>query len=142
VNIYIPKPGEVNKDWYEVDASGKVLGRLASNIARILMGKHKPIYTPHMDVGDFVIVTNADKVIMTGKKWDTKKYYRHSGYHGGLKYRTADEMREKFIERMIEHAVKGMLPNNKMRDRRIRKLKVYRGAEHPHQAQTPKKLEF
>jgi len=142
VKTYTPKPEEIVKDWYEVDATGMILGRLASRIAQILMGKHKPIYTPHIDTGDFVIVTNADKVLMTGKKWTDKRYYRHSGYPGALKSRSALEMKEFFPERIIEFAVKGMLPNNKMKDRRIRKLKVYRGAEHPHTAQAPKKLEI
>ena len=142
VKTYTPKPAEIKKEWYEVDAKDKILGRLASEIARILMGKHKPIFSPHIDVGDFVIVTNAEKVKLTGKKWKEKRYYRHSGYIGGLKSRTAEEMRKSFPERIIEYAVKGMLPNNKLRARRMRKLKVYRGPEHPHSAQKPKKLEL
>ena len=141
MKTYVPKPGEIQKEWFEVDASGKTLGRLATKIAQVLMGKHKPIFSPHIDVGDFVIVTNIEKVVLTGKKWQDKKYYRHSGYLGGLKSRTAEEIREKFPERIMEYAVKGMLPNNKLRDRRLRKLKVYSGPEHPHQAQNPKKLE-
>ena len=142
MKTYSPKAGEIKKEWYEVDAEGKVLGRLATKITEILMGKHKPTFVPHIDVGDYVIVTNADKVVLTGKKWDDKYYYHHSGYPGGLKSRSAAEVKEKDPTRIIEHAVRGMLPNNKLRDRRMKKLKIYTSTEHPHEAQNPKKLEI
>ena len=133
---------EVEKKWYVVDASGKVLGRLANKIAVVLMGKHKPTYTPHVDTGDYVIVVNADKVVLTGKKLDQKKYYRHSGYPGGLKELTARQMFEKHPEKVVYLAVKRMLPKNKLGRKMLKKLKVYVGPEHPHQAQKPEPLEF
>ena len=133
---------EVEKKWYVVDASGKVLGRLANKIAVVLMGKHKPTYTPHVDTGDYVIVVNADKVVLTGKKLDQKKYYRHSGYPGGLKELTARQMFEKHPEKVVYLAVKRMLPKNKLGRKMLKKLKVYAGPEHPHQAQKPEPLEF
>ena len=133
---------DVEKKWYVVDASGKVLGRLANKIAVVLMGKHKPTYTPHVDTGDYVIVVNADKVVLTGKKLDQKKYYRHSGYPGGLKELTARQMFEKHPEKVIYLAVKRMLPKNKLGRKMLKKLKVYAGPEHPHQAQKPEPLEF
>ncbi|MCL5037730.1 MAG: 50S ribosomal protein L13 [Chloroflexi bacterium] len=142
MNTYSPKAGEIKREWHVVDAEGKVLGRLATRIAEILMGKHKPTFVPHIDVGDFVIVTNADKVVLTGAKWSDKQYYHHSGYPGGISSRNAEKVKEKFPERIIEHAVRGMLPNNKLRDRRMRKLKVYTTSDHPHEAQGPKKLEI
>lgn len=142
MKTYSVKPGEVERNWWVVDAEGKTLGRLASQIATILRGKHKPIYTPHVDCGDFVIVVNADKVELTGNKLDTKIYYRHSQYPGGLYTRTAREFREKAPDRMIEKAVKGMLPKNRLARKQIRKLKVYAGPTHPHQAQQPKPLEL
>jgi large subunit ribosomal protein L13 len=125
-----------------VDAKGKTLGRLASEVARILRGKHKPQYTPHVDTGDFVIVINAAQVELTGKKWSKKMYYRHSGYPGGLKVTPAAEMRAKHPERLIELAVKGMLPKNTLGRQQFKKLKVYAGSEHPHQAQKPEVLEL
>ena len=139
---YLAKPEEVEKKWYVVDASGKTLGRLATKIATILMGKHKPIYTPHVDTGDYVIVVNAEKIKLTGKKWDQKKYYRHSGYPGGLKVVTARQLLQKHPEKLIFLAVKRMLPKNKLGRKMLRKLKVYAGPEHPHQAQKPETLEL
>jgi large subunit ribosomal protein L13 len=139
---YMAKPGEVTREWYVVDASGKTLGRLATEIARILRGKHKPQYTPHVDVGDFVIVINAEKIAVTGRKLDQKRYYRHSGYPGGLRSITLRRMLEKHPERVIRLAVKGMLPKNRLGRRMLKKLKVYAGPEHPHQAQQPKPLDL
>ncbi len=137
MNTISAKPGEVQQSWYVVDATDQVLGRLATRIASILRGKHKPMFTPHVDVGDFVVVINADKVKLTGTKLDNKKYYRHSGYPGGLKTRTAREMLADRPEEVFRHAVWGMLPKNRLGRRLIGKLKVYRGADHPHQAQKP-----
>ncbi len=137
---YVAK--DVEKKWYLVDASGKVLGRLANKIAVVLMGKHKPTYTPHVDTGDYVVVVNADKIVLTGKKLDQKKYYRHSGYPGGLKELTARQMFGKHPEKVIYLAVRRMLPKNKLGRHMLRKLKVYAGPEHPHQAQKPEPLEF
>ncbi len=139
---YMAKPGEVERKWYLVDASGKTLGRLASRIATILMGKHKPIYTPHVDTGDYVVVVNAEKIVLTGKKLDQKRYYRHSGYPGGLKVVTARQLLEKHPERLIYLAVKRMLPKNALGRRMLRKLKVYAGPEHPHQAQKPEPIDL
>ena len=139
---YIAKKGEVERKWYLIDAKDKTLGRLASKIAVILMGKHKPQYTPHVDCGDFVVVINADKVKLTGAKWEKKIYYWHSGYLGGLKSRTAKEMLERKPEFLIYHAVKGMLPKNNLARRMIKKLKVYAGENHPHQAQKPEPIEI
>lgn len=139
---FMAKPGEVERKWYLVDASGKTLGRLASRIATILMGKHKPIYTPHVDTGDYVVVVNAEKIVLTGKKLDQKKYYRHSGYPGGLKVVTARQLLEKHPERLIYLAVKRMLPKNALGRRMLRKLKVYAGPEHPHQAQKPEPIDL
>jgi large subunit ribosomal protein L13 len=136
------KPGELPKKWYVIDADGKPLGRLASEVAKILKGKNKPEYTPHVDAGDFVIIVNADKVALTGNKPQTKVWYRHTGYIGGLKItRYADFLRTK-PELAIEIAVKGMLPHNTLGRLMLRKLKVYRGSEHPHQAQKPEALEL
>jgi large subunit ribosomal protein L13 len=132
----------MEKEWYHVDATGKNLGRLASKIAQILMGKHKPTFLRHQDVGDFVVVTNAEKVAVTGKKEEGKIYYHHTQYPGGLKAMSLKEMRSKHPERIIMYAVKGMLPQNKLRDRRLKKLKVYVGENHPHKAQNPKPLEI
>lgn len=134
------KEQEAEKRWYVVDAQGKTLGRLASQVATVLRGKHKPTFTPHVDCGDYVIVINAEKVRLTGKKEEEKVYYRHSLYPGGLKRRTAAEMRKIRPERMIELAVWGMLPHTRLGRRQMRKLKVYAGAEHPHQAQNPEPL--
>jgi large subunit ribosomal protein L13 len=125
-----------------VDASGAVLGRLATKIASRLQGKHNPLYTPHVDTGDCIVVINADKVMLTGRKLDQKKYYRHSGYVGSLKTTTARELRDKRPEDLVRFAVKGMLPKNKLGRKQFKKLKVYAGDQHPHQAQNPEVLEF
>lgn len=140
MSTYMAKKEEIKREWFLVDAKGKVLGRLASEIAKILRGKHKPIYTSHVDTGDFIIVINAKDVILTGKKESTKIYFRHSGYPGGVKVLTAKEMRMKFPERIIYFAVKGMLPKNTLGRKMLRKLKIYSGPDHPHQAQQPKIL--
>ncbi len=137
---YMAKPGEVRQEWYVVDATDKVLGRLSTEIARVLRGKHKPEYTPHVDVGDFVIVVNAEKVKVTGRKLDQKNYYRHTGYPGGLRSITLRRQLEKFPERVIETAVKGMLPRGPLGRQMFKKLKVYAGPNHPHEAQQPKPL--
>lgn len=134
------KPGEVERSWYVVDAKGKTLGRLAAQVASVLRGKHKPTFTPHVDTGDFVIVVNASEVRLTGRKEEQKIYYKHSLYPGGLKTRTAGQLRETKPERLIESAVWGMLPHNRLGRRQIRKLKVYPGPDHPHQAQQPQDL--
>jgi len=139
---YLAKPGEIEKKWYVIDAQGKTLGRLATKIATILMGKHKPTYTPHVDTGDYVIVINADKVVLTGKKLDQKRYYWHSGYPGGLKVVTARQLLQKHPEKLVYLAVKRMLPKNTLGRHMLKKLKVYAGPEHPHQAQKPEKLEI
>ena len=131
------KKGKVEQKWHLVDANGKTLGRLATRVAMLLRGKHKPIYTPHVDTGDFVIVVNAKKITLTGKKWTDKVYIHHSGYPGGLKSITAGKMREKKPERLVTMAVQGMLPKNKLGRKMIKKLKVYPGEAHPHQAQQP-----
>ncbi|MCF8110341.1 MAG: 50S ribosomal protein L13 [Desulfobacteraceae bacterium] len=136
------KPGEVERKWYVVDAEDKVLGRLAAEVAARLRGKRNPMYTPHVDCGDFVIVINADKVRLTGKKWSQKNYYRHSGYIGGIKSITAEKLREKRPEDLVRHAVRGMLPKNPLGRSLNKKLKVYAGNQHPHQAQQPEPLEI
>lgn len=136
------KKGEVERAWYVVDLEDQVLGRSASRIASILRGKHKPQYTPHTDTGDFVVVVNAEKVRLTGNKRQGKRYYRHSGYIGNLKKRTAAEMLTKKPEEVIRLAVKGMLPHNSLGRTQLKKLKVYAGPDHPHQAQQPKPLEL
>ncbi|SMC18895.1 LSU ribosomal protein L13P [Desulfacinum hydrothermale DSM 13146] len=128
------------RKWIVVDAEGQVLGRLASKIAMRLRGKHLPTFTPHVDTGDFVVVINADKVRLTGRKWDQKVYYRHSGYVGGLKATTAKKLNQDHPERLIEYAVKGMLPKNRLGRKLLKKLKVYKGTEHPHEAQQPEKV--
>ncbi|MGH2924219.1 MAG: 50S ribosomal protein L13 [Solirubrobacterales bacterium] len=130
------------RDWYVVDANGKTLGRLASQIADVLRGKRKPTYTPHVDVGDFVIVVNAEKVAVTGDKREQKRYWRHSGYPGGIRSRTLGEMLDRRPEEVIRRAVKGMLPRNRLARRQITKLKVYAGPDHPHAAQQPEQLEI
>lgn len=137
MRTYMAKPNEIPRKWYVVDAAGQTLGRLASEVASILRGKYKPQFTPHVDTGDFVVVINAEKIQLTGKKWQQKKYYRHSGYPGGLKETTAQAMRDKKPERMIELAVYGMLPKNRLGEKLKSKLKVYAGSEHPHAAQNP-----
>ena len=142
MKTFVAKEHEVPKKWYLVDAENKILGRLASQIASRLRGKHKPIFTPHADTGDFIVVVNAEKVAMTGSKWDSKMYYRHSGYVGGLKEISAKKLREKKAEDIIRFAVKRMLPKNSLGRRQLRKLKIYAGSEHPHQAQRPEKLEI
>lgn len=134
---YSAKPHEVEQKWHVIDATDKELGRIASLAANLLRGKHKPEYTPHVDMGDFVIIINADKVKVTGKKLTDKKYYRHSGYPGGLKVVSFKEMMEKHPTRAMEKAVKGMLPHNSLGAVQFNKLKVYAGAEHPHEAQKP-----
>ncbi len=138
----MPKKEEVQREWYVVDASGKVLGRLASEIARRLRGKHRPHFAPHVDIGDFIVVVNAAKIRLTGKKWDQKIYWRHSGYMGGLKTRTARQMLQEKPEELIRLAVKRMLPKNRLGRKLLKKLKIYAGPEHPHQAQNPKPLEL
>ena len=135
---YVPKPEEISRDWLVVDASQYVLGRLASETARLLRGKHKPEFTPHLDTGDFVVVVNAEKVQITGRKEEQKKYFRHSGRPGSLKVETLRERLEKNPERVIRSAVWGMLPKNRLGRQLLRTLKVYSGPEHPHQAQQPK----
>ncbi len=137
MKTYSAKPLEVERKWYLIDAEGEVLGRLATKIANILRGKNKPEYTPHVDTGDFVIVINAEKVVVTGKKETDKIYYHHTGFPGGLKSASVKEVREKFPERLIEYAVKGMLPHNTLGDEQFQKLKVYAGSQHPHAAQKP-----
>lgn len=139
---YVAKPGQVERKWYVVDAEGKTLGRLATQIATILRGKHKPQYTPHEDVGDFVVVINAEKIHVTGRKLDQKKYYRHTGYPGGIREITLRRQLERHPERVIESAVKGMLPHNTLGRQQLRKLKIYAGTEHPHEAQQPQVLEL
>ena len=142
MKTFVAKEVGVDKKWYLVNAESKVLGRLASQIAMRLMGKHKPIYTPHADTGDFIVVINAEKVSMTGGKLDQKVYYRHSGYIGGLKEVTAEKMLAKKPERVLRSAVKGMLPKTSLGRRQLKKLKIYSGSEHPHEAQKPEKLEM
>lgn len=133
---------EMQHDWYVVDAKGQTLGRIASRVAAILRGKHKPIYTPWLDCGDFVIVVNAEKITVTGNRLDDKVYYRHSGYIGGLKQITLRDQLTRHPERVLEAAVRGMLPNNRLGRKQAKKLKVYAGAAHPHAAQKPVKLEL
>ena len=142
MRTFTAKTEEIERRWFVVDAEGQTLGRLASRIAPILRGKHKPIYTPHVDCGDYVIVINAEKVRVTGRKLDQKFYYRHSGYPGGLKSISLRDQLDKHPERVIEAAVRGMLPKNKLGRRMFKKLKVYAGDAHPHQAQQPKPLEL
>lgn len=141
MKTYVPKKGEVRQEWYVVDATGRTLGRLAVDIARVLRGKHKPQFTPNADLGDFVIVVNAEKIGTSGNKLTDKMYYRHSGYPGGLKSMNLQRMLETHPERVIETAVKGMLPHTKLGAAQFTKLKVYAGPGHPHQAQQPRDLE-
>ena len=138
---YVQKKETVERKWYVIDAEGKPLGRVASKAAHILRGKHKATYTPNIDCGDFIIIINAEKAILTGNKLDNKKYYNHSGYPGGLKERTAREMQEKYPIEMVERAVKGMLPKNRLGRQMYKKLFVYTGSEHPHLAQKPEIME-
>jgi large subunit ribosomal protein L13 len=137
---YVTKREDVEREWYVVDASGQTLGRLATRVARILRGKHKPIYSPSVDTGDYVIVVNAERIHVTGRKLDQKIYYRHTGYPGGLKEITLRNLLQKHPTRVIEHAVRGMLPKNRLGRRMFKKLKVYAGPDHPHVAQQPKPL--
>jgi len=142
MKTFSAKAHEVNRDWYVIDAQGKPLGRLASEVASRLRGKHKPIYTPHVDTGDYIIIVNADKVAVTGNKATDKMYYHHTGYVGNLKSASFEKMQAKAPGRVIELAVKGMLPKNPLGRSMIRKLKVYAGPEHQHAAQQPKPLDF
>ena len=142
MKTYYAKPNEVAREWLLIDAQDQVLGRVASKAAHILRGKHKPTYTPHVDTGDFVVIINADKIRVTGKQLTDKEYYRHSGYPGGLKCETFEEAMEKHPERVIEHAIKGMLPKNTLGRAMAKKLKVYAGAEHPHMAQPPREIKM
>ena len=137
-----PKKNQIERQWWLVDAEGQALGRMATQIAKILRGKHKPIYTPHLDTGDHVVVINADKVMLTGNKEEQKTYFRHSGYMGGEKHIPFKKMQEKHPERVIELAVKGMLPKNTLGRHMREKLRVYAGAEHPHQGQNPQPLQI
>jgi large subunit ribosomal protein L13 len=139
---YSPKPGDIDRAWHLVDATDLPLGRLASEIAQVLRGKHKPAYAPHLDTGDFVVVINADKVAVTSGKSQTKIYYRHSGYPGGIKAETFESLRERRPEAIVERAVRGMLPKNKLGRKMLGKLKVYAGPDHPHEAQKPVPLDF
>ena len=142
MKTYVAKPADRERDWLVVDATGKTLGRLATQIADTLRGKRKPEYTPHCDVGDFVIVVNAEKISVTGKKLEEKRYYRHSGYPGGIRSRTLNEMLDRQPEQVIRLAVKGMLPRNRLARQQLRKLKIYAGPDHPHVAQKPKEMEL
>lgn len=142
MKTYVAKPAEIERQWFVVDAEGKTLGRLASQIASILRGKHKPIYTPHVDTGDYVIVINAEKIQVTGNKEQDKLYRWHSGYLGGLKQRNFAEMLERQPERIVYLAVKGMMPKNSLGRTMLKKLRVFVGPEHTHAAQQPKPLEF
>jgi large subunit ribosomal protein L13 len=139
---YTPKASEIDRSWFVVDATDIPLGRLASRVAQILRGKHKPTFAPHMDAGDFVIVVNAEKFAVTGNKETDKMYYRHSGYPGGLTEMSLGEMRRRYPERVIESAVRGMLPKNKLGRKTFSKLKVYAGPDHPHAAQSPESLDI
>ncbi len=141
MKTYVAKSTDRQRDWHVVDADGQTLGRLATQIAEILRGKRKPEYTPHVDTGDFVVVVNAAKIRVTGNKLQDKRYYRHSGYPGGLRSRTLAEMLERRPEEVLRKAVKGMLPRNRLARRQLLKLKIYPGAEHPHQAQKPAPME-
>jgi len=140
MRTYQQKTAETQHDWYVVDATGQRLGVLAVRIAKALSGKHKPTWTPHIDDGDHVVVINADKIELGGDKWNQKVYHRHSGFPGGLRTETAQDVKNKYPERLIERAVRGMLPTNRMRDVQLRRLKVYAGSEHSHAPQQPKEL--
>ncbi|MBB5075085.1 50S ribosomal protein L13 [Nonomuraea sp. NPDC050547] len=142
MRTYSPKPADVERQWYVIDATDVVLGRLASHVATLLRGKHKPIFANHVDTGDFVIVINAEKIALSGNKLEQKKAYRHSGYPGGLRSVTYGELMEKRPDRAVEKAVKGMLPKNSLGRKMAKKLKVYAGSEHPHQAQQPVPFEI
>jgi large subunit ribosomal protein L13 len=142
MKTFVAKEREVHRKWYLVDAEDKILGRLATQIAMRLRGKHKPIFTPHADTGDFIVVVNAEKVALSGKKWDKKIYYRHSGYIGGLKEISARKLLEKKPEDVLRYAVRGMLPKNSLGRRQLKKLKIYVGPENPHEAQQLEALEI
>ncbi|EGB14813.1 ribosomal protein L13 [Pseudodesulfovibrio mercurii] len=142
MKTYSPKPEDANREWFIVDATDKILGRLATEITNRLRGKHKPEFASHMDMGDFVIVINADKIQVTGQKMDKKMYYKHTNHPGGLKEKTLRQMLDIKPENVITAAVKGMLPKNKLAAQQLKKLKVYAGPEHPHAAQAPKPLDF
>lgn len=142
MKTFMASPATIDRKWYVVDAQGQTLGRLASEVAKVLRGKNKPIYTPHMDCGDYVVIVNADKIVVTGKKLDQKIYYHHSGFVGGLKETTLREMLQKKPEQVVELAVKGMLPKGPLGRQMYTKLHVYAGAEHPHAAQKPEVLTF
>lgn len=142
MKTFSAKPAEVKRDWYVIDAKGKTLGRLATEVARRLRGKHKPIYTPHVDTGDYIIIVNAEKIHVTGNKLDQKIYHHHTGYIGNLKSETLKERLERHPERAIESAVKGMLPKNPLGRAMFKKMKVFVGSEHTHAAQQPKALEI
>lgn len=142
MKTYSPSAAEAQREWYVVDAAGKTLGRLATQIATMLRGKHKPTYTPHLDMGDFIIVVNADKVELSGRKRQQKVYYRHSGYMGGLKVIPFERMIVDHPERVIRLAVRGMLPHNRLGRAMLKKLKIYAGPNHPHQAQKPQPLDL
>ncbi|MBN1934656.1 MAG: 50S ribosomal protein L13 [Anaerolineae bacterium] len=142
MKTFVLRQEDIQREWFVIDAKGETLGRLASKIAQLLRGKHKPTYTPYLDMGDFVVVINADKVAVSGRKMDQKIYYRHSGYMGGQKERNLREQLDRHPEDVIKLAVKGMLPRNRLGRQIIKKLKVYAGSEHPHQAQQPKVMEL
>ncbi|MBR7743024.1 50S ribosomal protein L13 [Phycicoccus sp. BSK3Z-2] len=142
MRTYTPKPGEITRTWHVIDATDVVLGRLASQTAQLLRGKHKPTFAPHVDTGDFVIIVNADKVALTGSKHEQKRAYRHSGFPGGLKSQSYTELLEKNPTKAVEKAVRGMLPKTTLGRQQLSKLKVYSGAEHPHAAQQPKPFEI
>ena len=142
MKTYVTKPADIERAWYVVDAEGQTLGRLASSVATILKGKHKPIYSPAVDCGDFVVVVNADKIAVTGRRLEQKKYYRHSLYIGGLKEISLRDQLQQHPERVVESAVRGMLPKNTLGRKMFKKLKVYAGGEHPHSAQMPQPMEL
>jgi large subunit ribosomal protein L13 len=142
MKTYLTPVNEIEKDWYVVNAEDKILGRLAAEIALRLRGKHKPSFSTFIDNGDFIVVTNADKIKLTGNKWEKKKYYRHTGYMGGIKEATAQELLDKHPTQLLEKAVKGMLPKNKLGRAQLKKLKIYAGSEHPHKAQQPVELDI
>jgi len=142
MKTFVAKPHEVTRDWFVIDAKDKVLGRVASEVARRLRGKHKPEFTPHVDTGDYIVIINASDIVVTGNKAHAKKYFRHTGYPGGIRETNFEKMQARFPDRAIQKAVKGMLPKGPLGYAMIKKLKVYAGAEHPHTAQQPKPLEF
>ncbi|PIE51558.1 50S ribosomal protein L13 [Candidatus Fermentibacteria bacterium] len=142
MKTYSAKAGEIKRDWWVVDATDQTLGRLSAKLAMILQGKNKPVYTPHMDTGDFVVVVNVEKMRITGRKLDQKIYYRHTGYAGGQKATTMRDMMEKHPERVLTHAVRGMLPKNRLSRAQLKKLKIFSGPEHTHAAQQPRVLEI